>query len=289
MAKIAFIGTGLMGAPMSTNLCRAGHDVTVWNRTRSKAEAVENAVVADTPAKAIKGAEFIISILSDGPASLAVQQDSSVRAAFSKGQIWIEMASIKPREAQAQAADLDGFGVAHLDAPVSGGTAGAEAGTLAIMVGGKPETFDASEKVLKVMGNPVLVGPSGSGQMAKLANQSIVAITIGAVAEAMLLLERGGTDPAAVRRALKGGFVDSTILQLHGQRMTERDFTPRGRSDFQVKDLDNVLDAAAPLGLTLPLTEALRDRFAHLCDEMGQGFTDHSALFLELLERNLQD
>ena len=92
-----------------------------------------------------------------------------------------------------------------------------------------------------------------------------------------------------MRRALKGGFVDSTILQLHGQRMTERDFTPRGRSDFQVKDLDNVLDAAAPLGLTLPLTEALRDRFAHLCDEMGQGFTDHSALFLELLERNLQD
>ena len=286
MAKIGFIGTGLMGAPMSANLCAAGHDVTVWNRTREKAEAVQGAGVADTPAEAVRGVEVIISILSDGPATHAVQQDGALRAALSEGQIWIEMASIKPSEAQAQAADLVDFGVRHLDAPVSGGTAGAEAATLAIMVGGDRATFDAARSVLEVMGNPVLVGPSGSGQMAKLANQSIVAITIGAVAEAMLLLERGGANPAAVRRALKGGFVDSTILQMHGERMTSRDFTPRGRSDFQVKDLDNVLDAAAPLGLNLPLTQELRDRFAYLCDEMGQGYTDHSALYLELLSRN---
>ncbi|MEO0937162.1 MAG: NAD-binding protein [Pseudomonadota bacterium] len=138
--------------------------------------------------------------------------------------------------------------------------------------------------MLAAMGRPVRVGPTGTGQLAKLANQAIVGITIGAVAEATLLLEAGGADPAAVRDALKGGFADSTILQLHGARMSARDYTPGGPSAIQLKDMDNVLDAAQ--GLTLPLTQAIRDRYARLVEDLGGGANDHAALFEEL--RDLQ-
>ena len=140
------------------------------------------------------------------------------------------MSSVKPAEARAQALDMATLNVLHLDAPVSGGTRGAEAGALAIMVGGDADVFDAAKDALSAMGRPVLVGPSGAGELAKLANQAIVAISISAVSEAMLLLEKGGANPAAVRDALKGGFADSTILQQHGKRMSDRDFTPGGLS-----------------------------------------------------------
>ena len=136
------------------------------------------------------------------------------------------------------------------------------------------------------MGRPVLVGPSGSGQLAKLANQGIVGVTIGAVAEAMLLLQRGGADPAAVRDALKGGFADSTILQQHGERMTSGNFVPGGLSKFQLKDLNNVMAEAEGLGLSLPMTEGVRDRFAHFVEAMDGADQDHSGLYLELLQRN---
>ena len=192
MTKIAFLGIGMMGLPMASHLAGAGHDVTVWNRNRAKAEAVVGATIADTAAQAVDGADLIVSILSDGAATRAVQADPTLRATLTKGQIWVEMASIKPDEARAQAADLASFGVRHLDAPVSGGTAGAEAATLAIMVGGKQAVFDIAKPILRHLGRPTRVGPSGTGQLAKLANQGIVGITIGAVAEAMLLIERGG-------------------------------------------------------------------------------------------------
>ena len=136
------------------------------------------------------------------------------------------------------------------------------------------------------MGRPVHVGPTGSGQLAKLANQAIVAVTIGAVAEAMLMIQKGGGDPAAVRDALKGGFADSTILQQHGARMTDGNFEPGGLTYNQVKDLDNALEEARSLGLTLPTTEEIRARFIRLRDVMGGAELDHSALYLELLKRN---
>lgn len=228
--ELALLGTGLMGAPMARNLLRAGHDVRVWNRTREKAEALaaDGAVVCDSPADAVAGARGVITMLSDGPTVATLVEDEAVTAALSDGAVWIDMSSAKPEEARAQAAHLAGFGVQHLDAPVSGGTRGAEAGSLAIMVGGQTSIFDQMEGVLSAMGRPVHVGPSGAGQLSKLANQGIVAVTIAAVAEAMLLLQKGGADPAAVRRALKGGFADSTILQQHGERMTTGDFTPGG-------------------------------------------------------------
>lgn len=286
MTKIALLGTGLMGAPMSRNLLKAGHDLRVWNRSRDKAAPLAElgATVCDTPAEAVAGSEIVISMLSDGPASGAIQ-DAAMEA-FTDGAVWVEMGSIKPAEARAHAKRFAARGIGYVDAPVSGGTKGAEGATLAIMAGGDAETFARVRAVLADMGRPVHVGPVGAGQLAKLANQAIVACTIGAVAEAMLLLDRGGADPAAVRDALKGGFADSTILQQHGARMTEGNFVPGGLTKLQIKDLDNVLDEAGSLSLDLPTVQAINDRFKVLRDQMDGGDLDHSALFLQLRALN---
>ncbi|MEO0764484.1 MAG: NAD(P)-dependent oxidoreductase [Pseudomonadota bacterium] len=287
--KVALLGTGLMGFPMARNLAQAGMDVTAWNRTRAKAEPLTEfgARVVDTTTEAVTGADVIITMMSDGPTVLSVIED--VKAALTKGALWIDMSSTKPGEARAQAEKLAAVGVSHLDAPVSGGTKGAEAASLAIMVGGGSEDVARSEPVLSAMGRPVHVGPSGTGQLSKLCNQTIVAVTIGAVAEAMLLAEEGGADPAALRAALKGGFADSTILQQHGERMTTGNFEPGGLSKFQLKDLDNVLVEAEAAKLTLPMTQGVRDRFAHFVDNMDGADRDHSGLYLELRARNGMD
>ena len=286
--KITLIGTGLMGTPMSRNLMAAGHDLTVWNRSAERAAPLvaEGAKTAETAAQAIVGTELIITMLSDGYATEALLADETFRAALSTGMIWIDMSSAKPEHARAQSAQLAELGVAHLDAPVSGGTKGAEAGSLAIMAGGDGAVFDSVVPVLEAMGRPVHVGPSGAGQLCKLANQTIVAVTISAVAEATLLAEKGGAEPAALRAALKGGFADSVILQQHGQRMSEGNFVPGGLSKFQVKDLDNTLAEADALGLKLPSTQAVRVRFAYFIEEMGGADMDHSGLYLELKKRN---
>ena len=286
--KVTLIGTGLMGFPMSQNLLRAGDALTVWNRSIARAEplAAEGATVASSPVEAVRGAEFIITMLSDGFASGALINDPDIQAALSPGAVWIDMSSAKPEHAREQTGVLASLGFGHLDAPVSGGTKGAEAASLAIMVGGDAETFAKAEPVFAAMGRPVHVGPSGAGQLSKLANQTIVAVTISAVAEAILLAEQGGADPAALRAALKGGFADSVILQQHGERMSERNFDPGGLTKFQVKDLNNTLDEAASLGLSLPATESVRDRFQHFIDAMDGGERDHSGLYLELRARN---
>jgi 2-hydroxy-3-oxopropionate reductase len=273
---------------MARNLLKAGHSVSVWNRTLAKAEALsgDGARVAASPADAVSDAELVITMLSDGVATGAMVADADVRAALWAGALWVDMSSTKPAEARAQADSLSVQGIGHLDAPVSGGTKGAEAGTLAIMAGGPADAFATAEPVLKAMGRPVHVGPAGAGQLAKLANQLVVAVTIGAVAEAMLLLQDGGADPVAVRNALKGGFADSTILQQHGARMTEGAFEPGGLSKFQLKDLENVLGEARSLGLKLPLTQEVRDRFDRFCSDLQGAEKDHSGLYLELLDQN---
>ncbi|MEO0669090.1 MAG: NAD(P)-dependent oxidoreductase [Pseudomonadota bacterium] len=284
--KVTLLGTGLMGLPMARNLAAAGVPMTVWNRTAAKAASLEaqGARVAHTLADAVGGADIVISMLSDGPTVLAVIDE--VAAVLGDGALWIDMSSTKPEEARAQAAALAKVGVSHLDAPVSGGTKGAEAASLAIMVGGGMADLVRARPVLEQMGRPVHVGPSGSGQLSKLCNQAIVAVTIGAVAEAMLLAEKGGADPAALRAALKGGFADSTILQQHGERMTTGNFEPGGLSKFQLKDLDNVLVEAQAACVTLPMVEDVRNRFAHFVNDMNGADKDHSGLYLELCERN---
>jgi len=286
--KITLIGTGLMGTPMSRNLMSAGFDLTVWNRSAHRAAPLveAGAKTAATAAEAITGADVLITMLSDGYATEALLADADFHAALTKGMIWIDMSSAKPEHARAQSAQLAEIGVAHLDAPVSGGTKGAEAASLAIMVGGEASVFDAALPVLEAMGRAVHVGPSGAGQLCKLANQTIVAVTISAVAEATLLAEKGGADPAALRAALKGGFADSVILQQHGARMSEGNFEPGGLSKFQLKDLDNTLAEAGSLGLALPSTQAVRDRFAHFVENMDGADLDHSGLYLELKQRN---
>lgn len=285
---IAVLGTGLMGAPMARNLLKAGYPVTVWNRTGHKALALEadGARPAPHPGAAVDGASIIISMVSDGRAVSALINDPQLQASLSKGTIWLDMSSIMPREARRHAATLHRLGCGHLDAPVSGGTRGAANASLAIMVGGPAEHFEAARPVMEAMGRAIHVGASGTGQLAKLANQAIVAITIGAVAEATLLVERGDADPAAMRDALTGGFADSVILQQHGARMSDRDFVPGGPAKFHLKDLDNLLTEATELGLELPLSQQMRDRFADLCSRLGGGDLDHSGLYLELSSRN---
>ncbi len=285
--KIAFLGIGLMGFPMARNLLQAGFDVTAWNRSPDKARALEafGGKVSLSAKDTVRDADIVITMLSDGQAVAEMLLAQGVAEAMTRGTVFIDMSSIKPDEARDHAARLAVLGIAALDAPVSGGTKGADAGTLAIMAGGNAEAFAKAEPVLKAMGRPTHVGPSGCGQIAKLANQGIVAVTIGVVAEAILLAEKAGLSKGALRQALAGGFADSVILQQHGGRMEERNFVPGGPSAYQLKDLNNLLGAGNDLGLTLPLATALRDRFAALVNEMDGAMLDHSALFLELQER----
>jgi 2-hydroxy-3-oxopropionate reductase len=286
--KIAFLGTGLMGGPMAKNLAVAGYQVSAWNRTSSKANFLQEfgVDVKNTSSEAVKNANVIISMLSDGEASQEIQNKENLRMNLSPSCTWIEMGSIKTDEAKNHSKNLSELNVEYLDAPVSGGTRGAENGSLAIMVGGNEPVFKKVEDVFRPLGRAVFVGPTGSGQLAKLANQAIVAITIGAVAEATLLLEEGGADAGAVRDALLGGFADSTILQQHGKRMSERNFDPGGPSRLQLKDLQNVLAEAKALQIDLPFSLSAHDRYSRLVKSLAGSELDHSALFLELLDIN---
>lgn len=286
--KIAFLGTGLMGGPMVKNLASAGYEITAWNRTSSKAEFLLQfgVDVKSLAADAVKNADVVVSMLSNGDASAQMQSDKDLQISLSSNATWIEMGSIKPDESRLHSKKLAALGVNYLDAPVSGGTKGAENGMLAIMVGGERSVFKKVKNVFAPMGRAVFVGPTGSGQLAKLANQAIVAITIGAVSEATLLLEEGGADVGAVRDALLGGFADSTILQQHGKRMSERNFDPGGPSRLQLKDLQNILAEAKALNVDLPFSIAAHDRFSRLVNSLDGSELDHSALFLELLDTN---
>lgn len=284
--NVTLLGTGLMGFPMACNIANAGHPLTVWNRSIDKADplAARGVAVAQTPAQAVAQADVVISVVTDGTAVRALIDDRAVRDALRPGVIWIDMSSTRPEEGRAAQQTLQTLDVGFLDAPVSGGTKGAQDGTLAIMVGGTQPLFDAALPVLRCMGRAMRVGPTGAGQLAKLANQAIVGVTIAAVAEATLLLEQGGADAAAVRAALKGGFADSTILQQHGARMSARDFTPGAPSRIQLKDLNNVLAEADTLDL--PIVRHVAARFTRYVDELDGGARDHAGLFEELLHRN---
>lgn len=281
--NIAFLGTGLMGAPMARRLLAAGHPVTVWNRAPEKAQALAGAgaVVADSPAAAVKDAAVVFTMLSDGPAVAAVLFDSAAVDAIAPDVVVIDTSSIAPADARDHAARLAARGIAHVDCPVSGGVAGAEAGTLALMAGGDADMIARIAPVMAPLGRLTHVGPSGAGQVCKLANQQIVAITIGAVAEAMVMVSAGGADRAKFREAIRGGFAESRILDLHGGRMIARDFTPGGPSRLHLKDLNGVADLAGQNELMLPLTETVRAAFTDFVAS-GHGETDHSGLLLHI-------
>lgn len=285
--QVAVLGIGMMGFPMARRLCEAGHQVHAWNRSPGKAQRLApfGARVHATAAEAVAEAEIVVCMLESGPVIEEVLFRQGASKAMRPGTLFIDMASIQPREARDHAARLAERGVAQLDAPVSGGTGGAENGTLAIMVGGKPADFERAKPVFDVFGRATHVGPAGAGELAKLANQMIVGITIGAVAEALLLCAKGGADMGKVREAIAGGFADSRILQVHGERMVRRDFAPRAKIGIQLKDMRNALATAEEIGFEAPVTELFERLYAQ-AGEHGLGDLDHSGLFVELASRN---
>ena len=277
-----------MGLPMARRLCEAGYQVQAYNRSMEKAQALLpfGAQVHATAAQAVAQADVTISMLESGDVVADVLFGQGAAAsAMLRGSLFIDMASIKPREARAHAAALAALGIAHVDCPVSGGTGGAQSGTLVMMAGGELVNFERALPILKSFGRATHVGPHGAGQLAKLANQMIVGGTIGIVAEALLLCERGGADMGKVREAITGGFADSRILAVHGERMVKRDFAPRARVDIQLKDMRNALDNAGETAMALPILQLLEQLYAQ-ASEHGHGNLDHSGLFVELAQRN---
>jgi 2-hydroxy-3-oxopropionate reductase len=287
--RLALLGTGLMGSRIGLRLLRSGCTLTVWNRTREKMSPLlaEGARAGASPGDAVVDADATIGMLTDGPAVTSVLFDQGAADAFKEGSLFIDMSSISPATARENATRLHGRGVAYIDAPVSGGTRGAEQGTLAIMAGGDSAAFDGAQSILSLLGRPTHVGPAGAGQLAKLVNQVICGVTIGAVAEGLVLAASGGADPGAVREALFGGFADSRVLSEHGERMVKRDFVPGGAAQLHLKDLNTALEVARGLELELPLANTVRDLFADLV-EHGCGGLDHSAILVELERRSHQ-
>ncbi|MFZ6849689.1 NAD(P)-dependent oxidoreductase [Undibacterium sp. RuRC25W] len=285
---IAFLGLGLMGLPMATRLLQAAYPVSVWNRTIAKASplAAIGARIAASASSAVQSdqwsADIIITMLDSGPVVEDVLMQ--ILPALKAGSIVVDMSSTKQSEAQKFHTLLEKQGVAFVDAPVSGGVIGAQSGQLAIMAGANEASFAAIRQLLSVLGHPTHVGGPGTGQLAKLCNQLIVGGTINIVAEALLLAQAGGADPSAVRQALRGGFAESRILEVHGQRMLDRTFIPGGQVKSQAKDMRNILDAAHHAGLELPLTQQVADVFAELLTH--QPSADHSAALLALEARN---
>ena len=269
-----------MGDPMVRCLLRAGYSVTIWNRTHSKAQVLcaAGAQPAVSIAEAVNAADVVISMLEAGPIVAMVLQEAL--PALRAGTLWIDMSSTRQSEAQQLHATLHAAGHGFIDAPVSGGVGGAQAGKLAIMAGASSSDYARVEAILSAMGRPTLVGPAGSGQVAKLCNQLIVGGTLNIVAEALLLAQAAGADAAAVRAAIRGGFAESKILEVHGQRMLERNFVAGGQVKSQIKDMHNILAAAEAAHVTLPVTQLVTQRYETLATTYPTA--DHAAALLAL-------
>lgn len=278
--KIGFIGLGVMGRPMAGHLINAGHDVHLHRVKEKSRHLVEMGGCEAASAKAVaEVSEVIILMLPDTPDVEAVLfGKDGVAGGLSAGKTVVDMSSISPVATRGFAGRIADTGCAYLDAPVSGGQAGAKAASLSIMVGGTQADFDRVRPIFDVMGkNITLVGGVGAGQTAKVANQIIVALTIGAVSEGLLFASKAGVDPARVREAIMGGLASSRIPELHGRRMIDRTFEPGFRISLHQKDINNALESARSLKLALPST-ALAQELFNACAAQGHGELDHSAL-----------
>ena len=285
--KISFIGTGLMGFPMAKNLLKKNLDLKIFSRTLKKSKPLEEfgGKIINSLSEAIIDSDIIFTMLTDDAAVGKVLGNSDFLKNLKPSSTVIDMSSIKPKIAIKYGKLLKENNVNFLDAPVSGGTIGAEQGSLAIMVGGDQKIFDNAIDVLKIMGNPTLVGPIGSGQISKLANQIIVGVTIGAVAEAITLCEKAGVDGNKFIKALSGGFADGKILQNHGKRMIKKDFSPKGKVSTHLKDMNNILECANDFNTQLPISNLIQSMFKSLVDN-GNSDDDHSALYKEIENLN---
>ncbi len=287
MMKVGFIGIGLMGLPMARNILKTGYNLKAFNRSQNKAEALKEfgAEITTSINDAVKDSDIIITMLTDDTAINEVMDSSNFLENLKSSATVIDMSSVKPTTATRYGNNFKSKNIKYLDAPVSGGTIGAEEASLAIMVGGEQDVFNESYDVLKTMGNPTLVGPVGSGQVSKLANQIIVGLTIGAVAEAITLCEKAGANPDKMIKALSGGWADSKILQTHGKRMIDKDFTPKGRTSVHLKDMNNILECANSHNTYLPISNLVKEMYKTLV-ENGHGETDHSSLYKEIERMN---
>jgi 2-hydroxy-3-oxopropionate reductase len=270
---------------MALRLAQAGFQVQAWNRTADKLAplSADGVAISNSPKAAARDADALVVMVSSGEVCDRVLFDADIGAvsALRSGAVVIVMSSIPVDVAKREAAMLGKQGVDYVDAPVSGGERGAVAGELTIMAGGDDTVVQRLTPMFAALGKLTHVGPVGCGQLAKLANQLIVGVTIGAVSEALLLAEAGGARPEAVREALLGGFAESAILRQHGARMIERAFIPGAHATTQLKDLQTIAAQAGSLGLELPFAALAGDLFARMCEGPRRSF-DHSALYLEM-------
>lgn len=272
-----------MGLPMAKNLLKAGYELKAFNRTESKAEPLKEfgGKISKSIEEVVSDNDVVITMLTDDSSVDAVMNSREFLDNLKVDATVIDMSSVKPTTAISHGNNLKSKNINYLDSPVSGGTIGAEEASLAIMVGGEQKIFDDVSDVLKAMGNPTLVGPLSSGQVSKLANQIIVGLTIGAVAEAVTLCEKAGANPNKMIKALSGGWADSKILQTHGKRMIEKDFTPKGRTSVHLKDMNNILECANSYNTHLPISNLVKEMYKSLVKN-GHGETDHSSLYKEI-------
>lgn len=295
--RIGFIGLGVMGAPMANNLLSAGFPVTVYNRSKPKVTELVSAGAIDaaTPAEVVSQSDIVITMLPDSPDVEQVYFGTNggtntgtigLLEAARPGVLFIDMTTASPDLAIRIWQSAQELGADSLDAPVSGGDVGARQGTLSIMVGGSEKSFERARPVFEAMGkNIVLIGEAGAGQITKACNQVVVALTIEAVGEALTLAAKAGVDPAKVRSALLGGFAQSRILDLHGQRVLDNRYEPGFRVKLHRKDLGIALEAAQSLDVRLPVTAAVKEMFDTLIAD-NKGDYDHSVLIQWLMQQS---
>jgi 2-hydroxy-3-oxopropionate reductase len=287
MSDVGFIGLGTMGAPMACRLLAGGHSLFVHTRSRVADEVTAaGAIVCANGRDVAQRADVIFTMVNDTPdVELVLFGANGVADGLTPGKVVVDMSSISPIDTKTFASRINALGCDYLDAPVSGGDVGARAGSLTIMVGGSEATLGRVAPLLELMGKRItLIGPNGDGQTAKMANQIIVALTIEAVGEALLLAAKAGADPAKVRQALLGGFAASRVLEVHGERMLARSFAPGFRVELHQKDLNLALSSARQLGVPLPGTALAQELFS-ACVAHGDKDLDDSAMVkaLELL------
>jgi 2-hydroxy-3-oxopropionate reductase len=279
--KVGIIGTGLMGFPMAINIAKK-FDLKSFNRTFEKMKGLEKykITLCNTLESLSKETDVIISMLPGDKE--VIETINQIKNFIKSGTIFIDMSSTKVSTANKCYKTLKEKDSNFIDAPVSGGPEGAKSGSLAIMVGGDEDVFLRIKSILETMGKPTFVGLNGCGQVSKLCNQIIVGVTIGAVAEAIILCEKNGVNPNKFIQAVSGGFADSKILQNHGKRMIDKDFFARGKNITHLKDMNNILECASKKGVNLPISHLIKNMFVNLCNS-GLENDDHASLYKEIL------
>ena len=288
--KIGFIGLGIMGGPMAQNLMEAGYELVLYNRTIEKAEKIagDGATVAESPREVAELCDLIVLMLPDSPqVEEVVEGEEGVLEGLKEGALIVDMSTISPVVTRELAKKIEERGASMLDAPVSGGDVGAQQGTLAIMAGGSEEDFERAKPLFDVMGSAAThVGPSGAGQTAKAANQIVVALTIEAISEALVLGSKAGVAPEKILEALSGGLAGSNVMEAKKEKFLSHDFDPGFRVELHHKDLGIALAAGREYGVSLPVT-AIVDQMLGSLKVKGKGDRDHSAI-LTLIEEGAQ-